>query len=101
MRSVYEQPQYFAVVPAKTRFPDEYIEAIERKGFVSRKQKANGIKFDRAIIKVKIHRDMRLWADVIYKNRFNNYLVLFDHEDNHLGVQRAKAGRTALRYELV
>lgn len=104
VRAVCEQPEYFAIVSEKAKFWEDYVDAVERKGFVSRRQKANGIKFDRGLVKIKIHQDMRLWTDVVWKNRFGNYLVLFNKEDDHGGVERAKRLRGAgarLRYEIV
>eukprot|EP00392_Amoebophrya_sp_AT5.2_P005515 g5524.t1 len=89
--AVCEQPTYFGVIAVpSTKFYEEYAASIEQKGFCSRMQKANGIKFDHSLVKVKINRDHRLWTDVIYKNKFLNYLMVFDHEDDHKGVERAK-----------
>lgn len=91
----YGRGRYFGVVhrSLKTARKNEYHRALAAKGFAARRERANGVKFDPPLVKIKISGDHRAWTDRIYRNRHGNYLMVFDHEDDHLGVRRAKEGR--------
>ncbi|CAD7947761.1 unnamed protein product [Amoebophrya sp. A120] len=94
---------------------EEFSNAL-KKGLASREKKANGVKFIGGIAELKINGDDRLWTDTRYfeckqtaeKQRKSfagcgaaasssasstgqnkpKILLVFDHDDNHIGVKR-------------
>ena len=94
--------QFFAEVRVESsRFHDRYIDAIRQKGFVSKAQKSNGVKWDRGVVKVKISEDWRTWTDRVYVNRHGFYLCVFDREDRHTGLYREKQDLGRVKVEFV
>ncbi|CAD7946341.1 unnamed protein product [Amoebophrya sp. A120] len=87
------QTRYFAAFVTKIEDLENlpaYKRAIQEKGFVSSQHKANGVKYDAPLVKVKLHTDSRLYATTIFENPARKKLILFEGEANHAGIQRKK-----------